>query len=229
MKYLKLAIPDELHPKFKGHCFSLGTSMQARIIELISNDVNNVKTADNVDMNTVNTVDNVDTVNEIKKLIEGIDNRLNNLDNRLDKVEVIHYEKSSEFLNVNLLDENNNYGNTGIYTSSKTKKIPYGVEKGLIIIDDTYTQEQVLKLKITPKHRLCQKQMGFRLGHKNAKNVPTWDKKGILRDPARNKDPEQLGWKKDPDKEGNPILYMAIFGDGEDKEQPPLQKSFNIV
>ena len=45
MKYLKLGIPDDLHPKFKGHCASINSSMQARIVELIANDVNNGNTA----------------------------------------------------------------------------------------------------------------------------------------------------------------------------------------
>ena len=110
MKYLKIGIPDDLHPKFKGHCASINSSMQGRIVELIANDVNNgntvyevdtvtvdtVDTTDTVDMvDTVNTatVDTVDTTNTVnmltslKALIEGLDNKLESLDDRLDKVE----------------------------------------------------------------------------------------------------------------------------------------------
>ena len=108
MKYLKIGIPDDLHPKFKGHCASINSSMQGRIVELIANDVNNgntvyeVDTVDTVDMvNTVNTatvdtveavdtVETVDTVNrptDLKTLIEGLNDKLENLGNRLEQVE----------------------------------------------------------------------------------------------------------------------------------------------
>lgn len=115
MKYLKLGIPDDLHPKFKGHCASINSSMQARIVELITNDVNNGNTANKVDTATVNTaettdiVDKVDTVNtatvdtantvdtvtvdtvdrstDLKTLIESINDKLENMSNRLEQVE----------------------------------------------------------------------------------------------------------------------------------------------
>ena len=110
MKYLKLGIPDDLHPKFKGHCARINSSMQARIVELITNDVNNGNTVYEVDTVTVDTVDTTDTVDKVdtvntatvdtvdttntvnmltslKALIEGLDNKLESLDDRLDKVE----------------------------------------------------------------------------------------------------------------------------------------------
>ena len=110
MKYLKIGIPDDLHPKFKGHCASINSSMQGRIVELIANDVNNgntvyevdtvtvdtVDTTDTVDMvdtvntDTVDTVEAVDTVNrptDLKTLIEGLNDKLENLGNRLEQVE----------------------------------------------------------------------------------------------------------------------------------------------
>lgn len=62
MKYLKIGIPDDLHPKFKGHCASINSSMQGRIVELIANDVNNGNTVYEVDTVTVDTVDTTDTV-----------------------------------------------------------------------------------------------------------------------------------------------------------------------
>ena len=65
MKYLKLGIPDDLHPKFKGHCARINSSMQARIVELITNDVNNGNTVYEVDTVTVDTVDTTDTVDKV--------------------------------------------------------------------------------------------------------------------------------------------------------------------
>lgn len=65
MKYLKIGIPDDLHPKFKGHCASINSSMQGRIVELITNDVNNGNTANKVDTATVNTADTTDIVDEV--------------------------------------------------------------------------------------------------------------------------------------------------------------------
>ena len=65
MKYLKIGIPDDLHPKFKGHCASINSSMQGRIVELITNDVNNGNTVYEVDTVTVYTVDTTDTVDKV--------------------------------------------------------------------------------------------------------------------------------------------------------------------
>lgn len=65
MKYLKIGIPDDLHPKFKGHCASINSSMQGRIVELIANDVNNGNTVYEVDTVTVEAVDTVDTVDMV--------------------------------------------------------------------------------------------------------------------------------------------------------------------
>lgn len=102
MKYLKIGIPDDLHPKFKGYCASINSSMQGRIVELIANDVNNGNTVYEVDTVTVDTVDTtyivdtvdkveaVDTVNDspdLKTLIEGLNNKLDSIDDRLHNVE----------------------------------------------------------------------------------------------------------------------------------------------
>ena len=85
MKYFKLTIPDELHTKFKAHCVETGRSMQALIVDLMANEVNNGNKVNKVD--TVNTANTVNMLAGLKILIEGLDNKLESLDNRLDKVE----------------------------------------------------------------------------------------------------------------------------------------------
>ena len=94
MKYFKLTIPDELHTKFKAHCVETGRSMQALIVDLMANEVNNGNKVNKVDtadkgeaIDTANTADTVNMLAGLKALIEGLDNELKSLSSRLDQVE----------------------------------------------------------------------------------------------------------------------------------------------
>ncbi|NEP85601.1 MAG: hypothetical protein F6K18_01480 [Okeania sp. SIO2C2] len=227
-KDFRIVVDDEVRDRFKAACKSLETppSMSSEIEKFMTwfadcvekkgtkpklSDISQGYPLDSHELSAGGEDLFDEKILSVLEAVEGVKNKVEGMDNRLS-----YLEKCPDFYKMSTpsgekpLEKNNNIGNTECQGDNV---IPNSItEDDIIIIGSDYTtKEQVRNIKITPKHRLQQDQMGLRLNLESRKNVPTKEKNGILANPSLNNDPEGLGWVRIPKQQGKPILYKPIL------------------
>ena len=202
MKYLKLGIPDDLHPKFKGHCASINSSMQARIVELIANDVNNGNTVYEVDTVTVDTVDTTDTVDTVDTVNTATVDTVDTVEvvEAVDTVEAVNTVNRSTDLKTLIEGLNNKLENLGTrleqVENRKKPKLDPNYKPEILEIGHILNQNQLTKRLSDYKLSLNQGTMGRgTIGNHRRDHTPEAHKQWI-----KERDPHGLTWDYNEEK-----------------------------
>ena len=209
MKYLKLGIPDDLHPKFKGHCASINSSMQGRIVELIANDVNNGNTVYEVDTVTVDTVDTTDTVDKVDTVNTATVDTVGTVEavEAVDTVEAVNTVNRSTDLKTlieGLNDKLENLGNRLEQVESRKKsKLDPNYKPEILEPGHVLNQNQLTKRLSEYKQSQGQRSMGrgTLTNHRNQHK----DNPEVHRQWIKDRDPQGLFWDYNEEKS----VYIA--------------------